>query len=69
MLPATLSPCAPNYDLPDRVCQLASPRTPAPPRPADSVVLAELPPGSYTAQVIGADGGSGVTLIEVYELP
>jgi hypothetical protein len=36
---------------------------------ADSVVLAVLPPGGYTAQVIGADGGSGVTLIEVYELP
>lgn len=36
---------------------------------ADSVVLAVLPPGSYTAQVIGADGGSGVTLVEVYELP
>jgi hypothetical protein len=36
---------------------------------ADSVVLAVLPPGGYTAQVIGADGGSGVILIEVYELP
>jgi hypothetical protein len=36
---------------------------------ADSVVLAVLPPGSYTAQVIGFDGGSGVTLVEVYELP
>lgn len=36
---------------------------------ADSVVLAVLPPGGYTVQVIGADGGSGVTLIEVYELP
>jgi hypothetical protein len=36
---------------------------------ADSVILAVLPPGGYTAQVIGADGGSGVTLVEVYELP
>jgi hypothetical protein len=36
---------------------------------ADSVILAVLTPGSYTAQVSGADGGSGVTLIEVYELP
>jgi hypothetical protein len=36
---------------------------------ADSVILAVLPPGAYTAQVIGADGGSGVTLVEVYELP
>jgi hypothetical protein len=35
----------------------------------DSVILAVLPPGAYTAQVIGADGGSGVTLVEVYELP
>ena len=36
---------------------------------ADSVILAVLPPGAYTAQVMGADGGSGVTLVEVYELP
>jgi hypothetical protein len=36
---------------------------------ADSVILAVLPPGAYTAQVIGVDGGSGVTLVEVYELP
>ena len=36
---------------------------------ADSVVLSVLPPGGYTAQVNGADGGSGVTLVEVYELP
>jgi len=36
---------------------------------ADSVILAVLAPGAYTAQVIGADGGSGVTLVEVYELP
>ena len=36
---------------------------------ADSVVLATLPPGNYTAQVVGADGTGGVALVEVYELP
>lgn len=35
----------------------------------DSVVLAVLAPGSYTVQVVGADAGGGVALIEVYELP
>lgn len=36
---------------------------------ADSVVLAVLPPGNYTAQIVGADGTGGVALVEVYELP
>ncbi len=36
---------------------------------ADSVVLAVLPPGNYTAQAAGADGTGGVALVEVYELP
>ena len=36
---------------------------------ADSVVLAVLPPGNYTAQIVGADGTAGVALVEVYELP
>ncbi|GAB5558935.1 MAG: hypothetical protein SynsKO_05820 [Synoicihabitans sp.] len=35
---------------------------------ADSAILETLPPGSYTAQVSGADGGSGVVLVEVYDL-
>jgi hypothetical protein len=28
-----------------------------------------LPPGNYTAQIVGADGTGGVALVEVYELP
>lgn len=35
----------------------------------DAVVLVTLAPGSYTAQVTGADGGSGIALVEVYEVP
>lgn len=34
----------------------------------DAALLVTLPPGSYTAQVSGADGGSGVALVEVYEV-
>ena len=36
---------------------------------ADSAILITLPPGSYTAQVSGATGDTGVALIEVYEVP
>jgi hypothetical protein len=35
----------------------------------DSVLLATLPPGSYTAQVSGANDGTGVALVEIYEVP
>ena len=35
----------------------------------DAALVATLPPGSYTAQVRGADGGTGEALIEIYELP
>lgn len=35
---------------------------------ADSVLLETLPPGVYTAQASGSTGGSGVVLIEVYDL-
>lgn len=35
---------------------------------ADSALLATLPPGGYTAIVSAADEGSGVALIEVYEV-
>jgi hypothetical protein len=36
---------------------------------ADSAVVLTLPPGSYTAEVSGVDGTSGVALVEVYQLP
>ena len=35
----------------------------------DSALIATLPPGNYSAQVLGAGGATGVALIEVYELP
>ncbi len=34
----------------------------------DAAVLVTLPPGNYTVQVGSSDGGSGVALIEVYEV-
>lgn len=33
----------------------------------DSALLATLPPGSYTAIVSGADGGTGIALVEAYD--
>jgi DNA/RNA endonuclease G (NUC1) len=36
---------------------------------ADSALLVTLPAGNYTAQVIGADGGTGIALVEVYDVP
>ncbi|MGH7995533.1 MAG: hypothetical protein ACREFX_04185, partial [Opitutaceae bacterium] len=35
---------------------------------ADCAMVANLPPGSYTAQVTAADGSSGVALVEIYEV-
>jgi hypothetical protein len=35
----------------------------------DSAMLVTLPPGSYTANVSGASGDTGVALVEVYEVP
>ncbi len=35
----------------------------------DAALLIELPAGNYTAQVSGVGGTSGVTLVEVYEVP
>lgn len=35
----------------------------------DAALIVALPPGGYTAQVRGADGGTGEGLIEIYELP
>ena len=36
---------------------------------ADAALMLSLDPGAYTLQVTGADGGSGVALVEVYEMP
>jgi len=36
---------------------------------ADSAILVDLPPGTYTAEVSGAGAATGDALIEVYEVP
>jgi hypothetical protein len=36
---------------------------------ADSAMVAVLPPGAYTAEVSGLGGTTGVSLVEVYQLP
>ncbi|BET69265.1 hypothetical protein ASA1KI_41830 [Opitutales bacterium ASA1] len=38
------------------------------PGSADAGALVELAPGGYTVQVSGSDGGTGVALVEVYEV-
>ncbi len=40
----------------------------APPDDSESAILAPLLPGNYTAVVRGANGGTGVALIEIYNL-
>jgi hypothetical protein len=35
----------------------------------DAVLLVTLAPGSYTAQVSGANNATGISLVEVYEVP
>lgn len=35
----------------------------------DAALLVTLEPGSYSAQVSGSDGGTGIALVEVYEVP
>jgi len=42
---------------------------PLPANSADSAILVTLPPGNYSAQVAGANGATGVALVEVYEVP
>jgi hypothetical protein len=39
------------------------------PNSGDSEVLLTLPPGGYTAEIAGADGGTGVALCAMYQLP
>jgi hypothetical protein len=34
----------------------------------DAVVLIDLPPGAYSAQIKSADAAGGVALVEVYEV-
>jgi hypothetical protein len=40
----------------------------APANPSESAIIAELPPGNYTAIVRGVNNTTGVALVEVYDL-
>jgi phospholipase/lecithinase/hemolysin len=40
----------------------------APPNNLESAIIATLPPGSYSAVVSGKNGGTGIGLVDVYEL-
>ncbi len=40
---------------------------PLAPASLDAVIFAALPPGSYTAQVSGVGGGTGIALVELYD--
>jgi hypothetical protein len=40
----------------------------APSDDAEAAAILHLPPGAYTAVTVGADGGTGVGLVEVYNL-
>lgn len=41
----------------------------ADPASKDAMILITLPPGLYSARVSGVNGSTGVTLVEVYEIP
>jgi hypothetical protein len=41
----------------------------APSNDLESAIVTALPPGAYTAIVAGKNGGTGVALAEVYDLP
>jgi hypothetical protein len=41
----------------------------APDNELESAIVASLSPGPYTAVIAGKDGGTGVALVEVYNLP
>jgi hypothetical protein len=40
----------------------------APANPSESAIIANLPPGNYTAIVRGVNNTTGVALVEVYDL-
>jgi hypothetical protein len=40
----------------------------APTQPSESAIIADLPPGNYTAIVRGVNNTAGVALVEVYDL-
>ena len=41
----------------------------APPEPAESGIYASLPPGAFTAVLAGKNSGTGIGLVEIYNVP
>lgn len=60
-----------NWLVPVGVVALASSlgSFPLTPGSRDAAIMTTLRPGSYTAQVSGVDGATGIALLEIYEVP
>ncbi len=56
-----------NWQTNDNVAQIIATGIP-PTDPNEAAVLVRLEPGFYTTVVTGADGGTGIALVEVYEI-
>lgn len=59
---------ASNNDWQDTQASQISATGVAPTNPQESAIVATLPPGNYTAIVQGYNGGTGVGMVEVYDL-
>jgi uncharacterized repeat protein (TIGR03806 family) len=57
-----------NWNAGDAAAFAAAGAFALPPASRDAALIATLSPGSYTAQVGGAGSGSGVALVEIYDL-
>ena len=55
-------------DDPDQAAQIQASGIP-PTNPLESAIFASLFPGSYTAIVAGENGGTGIGLVEIYNIP
>ena len=55
-------------DDPEQAAEISA-RQRAPASPVESALVANLPPGPYTAILAGKNGGTGVALVEIYRLP
>lgn len=56
-----------NWSSSAQVAEIVASTVP-PPNPLESAIVTSLPPGNYTAIVHGANGTSGVGLVEVFDL-
>ena len=58
-----------NWEDDQASAQQLTARNLVPPRPEEAAIFTILPPGHYTAIVAGENGGTGVGLVEVYNIP